>query len=75
MAILPDICVTLHPSSLRRIVYTPHSPGFASLDLGLFTEPPEMRLFTSLLTIADHPAARAHAPITKKRFTIRFCHD
>jgi spore maturation protein SpmB len=30
-----DICVTLHPSSLRRTVSTPPSSGFASLDLEL----------------------------------------
>ena len=39
----PDICVTLQPSSLRSTVSTPHSSGFASLDLGLLTEPSGMR--------------------------------
>ncbi|VTR70852.1 hypothetical protein DESC_870008 [Desulfosarcina cetonica] len=32
---------------------TPHSSGFASLDLGLFTNPSEMRLFTSSSTMGN----------------------
>ncbi len=34
-----NIGVTLHPSSLRRTLSTPHSSGFASLDLELFPKP------------------------------------
>ena len=34
-----NICVKLHPSSLRRTVRTPHSSGFARLDLELSTSP------------------------------------
>ena len=42
-----DICVTLHPSSLRRRITTPHSSGFAGLDLRHFTKPSKFWLFTS----------------------------
>lgn len=42
-----DLCVTLHFSSLRRTVSTPHSSRFASLDLGLFTKPSGFGLFAS----------------------------
>ena len=42
-----NICVTLHPSSLRSTVSTPHSSGFACLDLELFTKPSGIWLFTS----------------------------
>jgi hypothetical protein len=33
---LPNCCVALHPSSLRRTVCTPHSSGFARLAFGAF---------------------------------------
>jgi hypothetical protein len=33
---LPNCCVALHPSSLRRTVCTPQSSGFARLAFGAF---------------------------------------
>jgi hypothetical protein len=37
-----DICVMRHPLSLRSIPDAPRSPGFASLDLDLFSKPSEV---------------------------------
>jgi hypothetical protein len=33
------------PQSLRRTLSTPHSAGFARLELGLFTKPSDMATF------------------------------
>jgi hypothetical protein len=54
-----DICVTLHPSSLRSTLSTPHSSGFASLDLGLFTKPSGMQ-FYEFITINERYFQGAH---------------
>ena len=48
-----DICVTLHPSSLRRRVTTPHSSGFAGFDLRHFTKSCKFWLFTSSSFLND----------------------
>jgi hypothetical protein len=37
----------LHPSSLQSTISTPHSSGFASLDLELFTKSSKKCLFTN----------------------------
>ena len=58
-----NICVTLLPSSLRSTISTPHSSGFASLDLELFTKPSGVRLFTSS-SYLTHKKRTAECPIS-----------
>jgi hypothetical protein len=42
------------PQSLRRTVSTPHSAGFARLELGLFTKPSDVMTFYDFIFIDRH---------------------
>ena len=41
----PNICVALHPSSLRRTLSTTHSSGSRRLDLELFSLPSQIAFY------------------------------